>query len=248
MNVFQATKQIACADVARRLGLKESRGKFCCPYHDDKHPSMACYEDKRRFYCFSCHAWGDSVDLWAKVMGTSLREAAEQICSAFGLRWENETAEQIRDRQRVADVALLPEAVWKDWHRCMVSLLEEEIGLCTRLMEQYCDPEGWLWEYALGRACALQDELNRFREVEAKDLPAEVASWRQRAENAQDVLAGLSAPKISGRLMERMLADRLRMTGMTLGSEERKYVNRTLGIGAQAGETVQSDHSNTITH
>lgn len=228
MNVFQTAKQVSCSEVARRLGLKERRNRWCCPFHDDEHPSMACYENTRRFYCFGCNTGGDAVDLWAKVRGTSLKEAAEQVCRDFGLMYDTESRQEVGKRKRTEEVALLPQAVWQDWRRCMLSILEEEINACTRLMETYHDPEGWIWDYALERAVRLQDEFSRLEAVEAKDLAAEVAHWRESKKVRTDV------PKADGQLMERILSDRLRSAKTRLGPEERDYVFRTLGIDLKA--------------
>ena len=228
MNVFQAAKQISCTDAARKLGLKESHGRFQCPFHDDSHPSMACYEDSRRFYCFSCHAKGDAVDLWARVQRMSLKAAAEDLCSAYGLGYQRESREDRAIKQRIDDVALLPQAVWQDWHRGMLALLEEEIGACCRVMEGFPDPEGWLWGLTIRRATALQDEMNRLKAVEAKDLAAEVAQRRARPQDYPD------QPPVDEQLLREILAERLRHAGMHLTIEERGYVCRTLQISPEA--------------
>jgi len=42
MNIFQEMKErVTARQVAERYGLKVSRnGMACCPFHNDKHPSM----------------------------------------------------------------------------------------------------------------------------------------------------------------------------------------------------------------
>lgn len=54
MRLFEAVKNTVSAfDAAVWLGMKPNRSKLvCCPYHDDRHPSMKV---DKRFYCF---AWG----------------------------------------------------------------------------------------------------------------------------------------------------------------------------------------------
>lgn len=230
MNVFQCAKQISPADVARKFGLKESHGRFLCPFHDDHHASMAVYEDSRRFYCFSCHARGDAADLWAKMRGRPLRAAAEELCREYGLECREESREERERRQRVDDVAMLPEAVWKDWQRGMLALLEEEINACTHVMERYPDPEGWLWQFSLSRAMRLQDELSRLKAVEPRLLPAELAERRA----AGEACAIADQPVVDDALLQAMLADRLRHAGMRLDARENAWVCRTLGISTQA--------------
>lgn len=42
MNIFQEVKErVTAKQVAERYGLKvERNGMACCPFHNDKHPSM----------------------------------------------------------------------------------------------------------------------------------------------------------------------------------------------------------------
>ncbi|MDE7399049.1 MAG: hypothetical protein K2N06_05920 [Oscillospiraceae bacterium] len=51
-NVFSEIKsRLAMPEVARFYGLEVNRaGMACCPFHDDKSPSLKVYDD--HFYCF----------------------------------------------------------------------------------------------------------------------------------------------------------------------------------------------------
>lgn len=53
MNIFQEVKaRVTARQVAERYGLKVSRnGMACCPFHNDKHPSMKIDQN---YYCFAC--------------------------------------------------------------------------------------------------------------------------------------------------------------------------------------------------
>ena len=61
MNIFEAVKEnVTAYDVATMIGLKPNRSKMvCCPFHDDRHPSMKV---DTRYYCFGCGAKGDAID------------------------------------------------------------------------------------------------------------------------------------------------------------------------------------------
>ena len=54
-------------DVATRLGMnlryKTGYALTNCPFHDDSDPSFALYEHNNTFYCYGCHATGDSHQL-----------------------------------------------------------------------------------------------------------------------------------------------------------------------------------------
>lgn len=63
-------------------GLQVSRnGMTCCPFHDDRHPSMKLNE--RYFYCFGCGATGDVIDLVARLFNLSNYEAAQKLAHDF---------------------------------------------------------------------------------------------------------------------------------------------------------------------
>ena len=56
----------------------------CCPFHDDKHPSMKV---DRRFHCFGCQADGDVIDFTARLFGLNKKEAALKLAEDFSVRY-----------------------------------------------------------------------------------------------------------------------------------------------------------------
>ena len=112
-NVFEAVKQsVSTRDAAAFYGIEVKRnGMACCPFHDDKNPSMKLNEEY--FYCFGCGATGDVIDFTAKLFDLSPKEAAEKLAQDFGLiydsqapprrryvRQKNEAQKFREDRQR----------------------------------------------------------------------------------------------------------------------------------------------------
>ena len=85
MTWFELIKQVVrVPEAAAYYGLHVSRnGMACCPFHDDRHPSMKLNE--RYFYCFGCGATGDVIDLVAKLFGLSSYEAAKELAHDFGI-------------------------------------------------------------------------------------------------------------------------------------------------------------------
>ena len=111
-NVFEAVKQsVSTREAAEFYGIKVSRtGMACCPFHDDKNPSMKV---DQRFHCFGCGADGDVIDLTARLYNLAPKEAAEKLAQDFGLIYDSQApprrryvrqkteAQQFReDRQR----------------------------------------------------------------------------------------------------------------------------------------------------
>lgn len=88
MNLFETVKNnVTATDVVSMAGYKPNRSKMmCCPFHNDKHPSMKV---DQRYFCFACRAKGDAIDFVANYYGLSLKEAAEKIASVFSLSYDN---------------------------------------------------------------------------------------------------------------------------------------------------------------
>ena len=78
-SVFEAVKQsITVREAAQMYGIEVNRsGMACCPFHDDKNPSMKLNEEY--FYCFGCGATGDVIDFTARLYNLSPKEAAEKL-------------------------------------------------------------------------------------------------------------------------------------------------------------------------
>jgi len=88
-NVFEAVKQsVSTREAAEFYGIKVRRnGMACCPFHDDKNPSMKV---DQRFHCFGCGADGDVIDFIAKLFNLSPKEAAEKLAQDFGLIYDSQ--------------------------------------------------------------------------------------------------------------------------------------------------------------
>lgn len=84
-SVFEVVKQsVTAREAAEHYGIVVGRGGMaCCPFHDDRHPSMKLNEDY--FYCFGCGATGDVIDFTARLYDLSPKEAAEKLALDFGL-------------------------------------------------------------------------------------------------------------------------------------------------------------------
>lgn len=91
MNLFHDVKdQVTTLEAARRYGLDVKRsGMVCCPFHDDKTPSMKV---DKRFHCFGCGADGNVIDFTAKLFSLSPLEAARKLADDFGIPYQKEKA------------------------------------------------------------------------------------------------------------------------------------------------------------
>ena len=87
-SVFEVVKQsVTVREAAELYGIAVGRsGMACCPFHDDRHPSMKV---DARFHCFGCGADGDVIDFTARLYDLSPKEAAEKLAQDFGLSYDN---------------------------------------------------------------------------------------------------------------------------------------------------------------
>ena len=104
-SVFEAVKQsITVREAAQMYGIEVNRsGMACCPFHDDKNPSMKLNEEY--FYCFGCGATGDVIDFTARLYNLSPKEAAEKLFRLL------DAIEDVDDVQTVYSNEDVPEAV-----------------------------------------------------------------------------------------------------------------------------------------
>ena len=85
MNQFESVKAaVNLRQAAETYGLRVlPNGMTCCPFHEDRHPSMKLNKDY--FFCFGCHASGDVIDFTSRLFGIGLKDAAEKLAADFGI-------------------------------------------------------------------------------------------------------------------------------------------------------------------
>ena len=112
-NVFEAVKQsVSTREAAEFYGIEVKRnGMACCPFHDDKNPSMKV---DQRFHCFGCGEDGDVIDFTAKLFNLSPKEAAEKLAQDFGLIYDSQAPPRRRYVRQKTEVQKFRE----DRQRC----------------------------------------------------------------------------------------------------------------------------------
>ena len=60
----------------------------CCPFHNDRTPSMKV---DSRFYCFGCGASGDVIDFAVSLHGLGKREAAVRLAEDFSIPYDDKS-------------------------------------------------------------------------------------------------------------------------------------------------------------
>ena len=132
MTIYETIKAaISVKQAAEHYGLKVNRnGMACCPFHNDRHPSLQLNEDY--FFCFGCGAKGDVIDLVARLFGLTNLQAAQQLASDFGLNQKPPAAADM-DKPK----------------RPYIRQFREDEMLCFRVLTDYLHLlEDWKVRYA----------------------------------------------------------------------------------------------------
>ncbi len=85
MTIFETLKSLVTArDAAEMYGLSFRGKRARCPWHDDRHPDLAFYQDGT-CYCHACQHGGGAAALTARIFGLSMLEAAKKLNADFAL-------------------------------------------------------------------------------------------------------------------------------------------------------------------
>ncbi len=84
MGIYsQIKEQVSTREVAEHYGYKVNRnGMMCCPFHEDRNPSMKVDQN---FICFGCQEKGDVIWFASKLFGLPAYEAAGKLIEDMGL-------------------------------------------------------------------------------------------------------------------------------------------------------------------
>ena len=85
--MFEAVKQsVTTRQAASYYGIRVGRnGMACCPFHNDRTPSMKV---DSRYYCFGCGASVDVIDFAASLHGLGKRDAAVRLAEDFSIPYD----------------------------------------------------------------------------------------------------------------------------------------------------------------
>ena len=102
LNIFSEVKEhLTARQAAEYYGLKVRRnGTACCPFHDDKPPSMKI---DKNYHCFACGVGGDAVDYVSRMFGLSQYNAALKLIDDFTLSIDlkGNTAFNAQEKERI---------------------------------------------------------------------------------------------------------------------------------------------------
>ncbi len=92
---------LSMEQIVRFYGYEPTRAGFiCCPFHNEKTPSLKLYG--KRFYCFGCHRGGSGIDFVMELFGLDFRNALMRLDADFclGLTGAKPDRAAIQERKR----------------------------------------------------------------------------------------------------------------------------------------------------
>ena len=82
---LQKLRDLPIEGVAERLGLRVTRHKALCPFHDDRHPSLSFKVSKNTYRCFVCGASGGTIDLVMRHLHVDFKEACRWLADEHNI-------------------------------------------------------------------------------------------------------------------------------------------------------------------
>ena len=104
----------------------------CCPFHDDRHPSMKV---DRRFHCFACQADGDVIDFTSRLFGLSSKEAALKLAEDFSISFDRKGHDP--PQKRIIKRKISEEMRYRQAEQKCFRVLCDYLRLLERWKEEY---------------------------------------------------------------------------------------------------------------
>jgi DNA primase len=101
MEITQIKAELKISQVLEHYSLKADKSwRLCCPFHDDKTPSMQVYTETNTVYCFSsnCKLHGkavDAIDFMMHMEGVSKHEAILKAKELLGYKEPDQSYEKL---------------------------------------------------------------------------------------------------------------------------------------------------------
>lgn len=143
LNTDKIKAAVSALDVCEKYGIEVNRAGFArCPFHaggNERTPSLRVWRGDRGYFCFSCHASGDSIALAQGILGISFSEAIRRLDSDFNLGLNIRGGrlsrnEQIRANKELWERRKAKEKVENE-HRALIDRFNRAVTL-LRVMEE----------------------------------------------------------------------------------------------------------------
>lgn len=168
MNIFQTVKEnVTARQAAGEYGFKVNKnGMLCCPFHNDRHPSMKV---DKGFYCFACGSKGDVITFVAKLFHLTPLEAVKKLAEDFQIPLPKESGK----KHRTSEKKVLPkrtqyqtEQQFEQWERECIKTLSDYFHLLEEWKVKYAPKSpGEDWTEKFIEACQQKDLVNYYLDI-----------------------------------------------------------------------------------
>jgi DNA primase len=84
INILEETRKVDLLQVVRDLGIElQNHRKICCPFHEEKTPSLVLYPQTNTYHCFGCGQHGDVIHFYAGVTHTDYTKAMHALAFQY---------------------------------------------------------------------------------------------------------------------------------------------------------------------
>ena len=105
--------------IDRRVKLKKAGKNYtaCCPFHQEKTPSLSVNPEKQFYYCFGCGAGGNALGFVMDYENLEFPQAVEMLADSVGMKVPREESRGSGERQKAQrDLYTLMEEAC-DWYQ-----------------------------------------------------------------------------------------------------------------------------------
>lgn len=168
MSIFQTVKEnVTARQAAEQYGLKISRnGMVCCPFHDDRHPSMKV---DKGFCCFACGVKGDVITFVADFFHLAPLEAAKKLAEDFQIPifTDNEKKRNTsKKKEKTKRTLYQTEKKFEQWEQESIRILSDYLYLLEEWKIRYAPKtpeEEWKTEFI--EACHQNEKINYYLDL-----------------------------------------------------------------------------------
>lgn len=138
----------------------------CCPFHNDRHPSMKV---DKGFYCFGCGEKGDVIHFIEKLYGISPYEATKKLAEDFHIPIEIGKGKSKRSVKKMTLKKKSPYQLMQEfekWEKYCIRTLSEYLHLLDEWKQQYAPrdfEEEWKEEFV--EACKNREQISYYLDI-----------------------------------------------------------------------------------
>ncbi len=138
----------------------------CCPFHNDKHPSMKV---DKGFYCFGCGEKGDVIHFVEKLYGISPYEAAKKLAEDFQIPIETRKGKSKCSVKKMSLKKKSPYQLMQEfekWEKYCIRVLSEYLHLLDE-WKQYYAPRNYEeeWKEEFVEACRERERISYYLDI-----------------------------------------------------------------------------------